>query len=411
MKRWLYAHRTVVGDLHRLEDLLTRRLGDLLVRATGETGAPKDVDGSFLVRLDSTVGGIPATKEVRALTGVASRRERRLRVPLSWYAATARPLYPVFDGVVEFEPLGSNAAQLTLTGPYTVPLGPVGAAFDAAGMRHVAERTAEELVQRLADQLMAAAQGGVPEQGTAEGPGEAAGTMGPLPATGIDQVHRLTVRDVMTPDPLVLDEQLPVRTAALLLFHYGVAGAPVVSEIGELVGVLSEADLLEKEAFPATGLGRAAIRSDRRREAVTVGEACSRPARVTHPDAGLHAAARVMLDHKVARLVVVDAGRLVGIMSRHDLLRALIRSDAEIQAGVDAVLRALAEPSVTATVEWGVVRLEGSARYRSRVPYIVRSLSEVDGVVTVAGDLEWDDDDVAPTSYGMPRLQHQKGPP
>jgi CBS domain-containing protein len=384
MKRWLYAHHTVGGDPAVLERLVREQLDELLVAATGGEGVDRAVDGTFTVHLDSSVAGVPAGKDIRVQTGVATRAHRRLRMPVAWAAATSRHLYPAFDGAVELEALSSNAAQLTLAGPYTVPLGPVGAVVDAAGLHRVAERTAAQLLRDLARAL-----------------GEAAGTgdvqVPPADAAdagavfGVVQPPRPTVGDVMTRDPVIIDESLPVRTAALLLFHYRIGGAPVVSELGELVGVLSEADLLEKEALLAGGFER--LRAQGRRDAVTTGEACSRPARVTHPEATLQMAAREMLDHQIARLVVVDRGDVVGIVTRHDVLRALVRTDAELQAAVDLVLRGLAEDEVTGDVEWGVVHLRGTTRLRSRIPYLVQALRDIDGIVAVDDELSWNDDD------------------
>jgi CBS domain-containing protein len=144
----------------------------------------------------------------------------------------------------------------------------------------------------------------------------------------------------MTEDPLVLLDDLPVRTAALLLFHLEVSGAPVVRADGQLVGVLSERDLLEKEALPPDRLGKQGMTAARRRDALTVGEACTRPAVTTVPDVPLRDAARTMVRKGISRLVVVDGSRVAGILTRHDVLQALLRTDAELQEAVDAVLAA-----------------------------------------------------------------------
>jgi CBS domain-containing protein len=133
----------------------------------------------------------------------------------------------------------------------------------------------------------------------------------------------MRVADVMTEDVLVVDEELPVRIAALLLLHHEIGGAPVVDVEGELIGVVSEADLLAKEIFPPQGCGKAADTARRRWSAVTVGELCSRPARTTAPDVSLHDAAQMMREEGIARLVVVAGSRIVGIITRYDILKAL----------------------------------------------------------------------------------------
>jgi CBS domain-containing protein len=200
----------------------------------------------------------------------------------------------------------------------------------------------------------------------------------------------------MTPDPVIFHEDQSLRLAAMLLFHQRISGAPVVTTQGRLVGVLSERDLLDKEAWPRYGTGRKADEADRRRSAVTVGEACTRPARETTPDTPLRTAARQMVDHDVSRLVVVEASRVAGIVTRHDILRALMRADADIQAVVDATLAGLDEPGVRAVVTWGEVEIDGAAKLRSRVARLVRLIEEVDGVMAVYGDLQWEEDDVLP---------------
>lgn len=102
---------------------------------------------------------------------------------------------------MELEPLDSHSAQLTLVGSYTVPLGLVGEAVDRFVWRGSSPRRRQARLRPL-DQ----------------------------PCTA------LCVRDVMTPDPLVLHADLPLRTAALVLFHYGVSGAPVVDSAAKRLG-------------------------------------------------------------------------------------------------------------------------------------------------------------------------------
>jgi CBS domain-containing protein len=110
-----------------------------------------------------------------------------------------------------------------------------------------------------------------------------------------------------------------------------------------------------------------------------------------------------MLDHGVARLVVIDSS-IAGIVTRHDVLKALLRSDAELQKNVDAVLASIQERDVRATVTWGEVTLKGTASLRSKVPQIVRMLSEIDGVIAVHGEPSWRDDDVLVGIYGSGAL-------
>lgn len=389
MKRWLYGYRTVHGDPVALEAAMLRRLRELFVRAT-ETDAPDvGVDGSFTARIDTQLAGLEPAEEVRVRVGVAERSDVRVQIPVHWHAAVLRRAFPTFDGVLELEPLASDRSQLTLAGAMTVPLGPVGAALDAAGMRALGERTVQRLVERMAGELQVMA--------TED-----------EPAASVNGLQ-LRVGDVMTPDPLVLAPEDSLRTAAKLLYHNDVSGAPVVDSNGGLVGVLSERDLMEKEASRAYGHGRHVDVAEAKRKALTVGEACSRPARTTVPEASLHDAARAMLDLDVGRLVVVNESRIAGIVTRHDVLTALIRSDDVLQATIEALLANEGEDRVQAATDWGVVTLRGTVTLRSRVRTIPERVAEVDGVIDVRTDFEWAVDDVlpeAPAGHGRPSGSH-----
>lgn len=376
MKRWLHRDRIVSGDVESLAGRLRGELRELLVAGTASPpGAPAG-DGSFLVRLAAPIFGAERTKAVRMTTGVATAAGNRHRIPLSWQADPASLAFPTFDGAIELEPLARTRAQLTIVGSYAVPAGVVGVMVDSILLHGVAERTAD----RLLDGLEMALGGPVAE---------------PPPPAGPDAP--MVVADVMTPDPLVLGDDQPLRTAALLLFNYGFGGAPVVNAHGALVGVLSEADLLEREARPRAGPARGGREASRRRDALTVGEACSRPALVTAADATLHDAARVLLDHEVARLVVVDGSSIAGIVTRHDVLRALLRADDLVQHAAAAVIERAGEPELTATVEWGVVTLTGTISRLSLVRVLTAEVEALDGVMAVIADaVDYRRDDVTP---------------
>lgn len=382
MASWLYTHRTVIGAPERLGDALRSDLRGLLRRATGSEDAAVGVDGSFTVRLDRNLTGSAVAKTVRMATGVATvldEVEQRLHIPLVWEARPGRYAFPTFDGAIELVPLSGHAADLVLIGTYQPPLGPLGEIADAVALYRVAQTTGERLLAALARNLEEAVRRGEPAEADV-----VASPTGPL-----------RVEALMTPDPMILTADMPVRTAALLLRHHGVHGAPVTDPHGALIGVLSEADLLEKEAAPRYGLGKAVDRSWQRREATTVGEACSKPARVTVPQATVHEAAREMLNARVARLVVIDDCRIAGIITRSDVLTALLRSDSALQAAVDLLLRDLDEPEIEAEVEWGKVQLRGRARLRSGIAAVVERVRGIDGVMAVDEELGWQEDDIS----------------
>lgn len=379
MKRWIYACSDVRGDAKTIETTLLVRAPDLFRTATSSPGNGPDGDGSILVELDSDVAHLDLAKQIRVHFGVAHRDRDRVVLPLTWRADPASRLFPRFDGALEWEGLSSAIGQLTLAGSYEVPLGVLGSVVDAVAIPGVARRTA----QRLVDSVAAALQKAVLQPSSVAAPVTGHGVM--------------RVRDVMSPRPIVLDESLPLRTAALIFFSADISGAPVVTPDGSLVGVLSEADLLAKEADDRFGFGRDYVEEDRRREAVTVGEACSRPARVTSPDSRLAAAAAEMLEHDVSRLVAIGGGRILGIVTRHDVLAALVRDDRSVLEEVHSTLHRLGLQDIDAVVEWGRVVLSGSTKLRSQAGAARQAVAGIDGVVSVAADqLTWEADDVLP---------------
>jgi osmotically-inducible protein OsmY len=109
---------------------------------------------------------------------------------------------------------------------------------------------------------------------------------------------------------------------------------------------------------------------------------------------------------RVKRLPVVDAGRLVGIVSRGDVLRIYLRADADIERDVERqVLRgvlALDPPEVSARVVDGVVTLTGTTDRRSTAGLALRLARAVDGVVRVVNDLRWNVDDIAEARLRYP---------
>jgi CBS domain-containing protein len=249
-------------------------------------------------------------------------------------------------------------------------------------LRDRADDTAQHLVTRLSRELSATADGR-PRPGT-------------LPPTETDDAPRVRVSDVMTSDVTMVAASASLRTAAAVLFSEGISGAPVVGDDGALVGVVSEHDLLARQAPPASGLGRRVAEQRRRHYAQSVAAACSLPAVVVAPDASVRDAAQMMLEHNIARLVVTEGGAIVGIVTRHDVLAALLRADDLVAATIDRMLRDRNEPGVTATVVDGVVALKGAVRMRSVATGLPRIVGGLDGVVSVETNLRWDTDDTRP---------------
>lgn len=135
------------------------------------------------------------------------------------------------------------------------------------------------------------------------------------------------VHDVMTRDPATVREDEPLVAALRTLLERQVSGAPVVNAAGELVGVISEHDLLEWQAdlvdrLTAEPPGDPAEYA-RRLESETVGQVMSRPARTIEESASLSEAIRLFRERRNRRLPVTSGDRLVGIVTRGDVLKAM----------------------------------------------------------------------------------------
>jgi len=206
---------------------------------------------------------------------------------------------------------------------------------------------------------------------------------------------RWRVRDVMSTDVVSIGKTTFYKEVARLMTEHKVSALPVVSKSGRLIGVVSEADVLRKEErrfqWLVSGLSAHARRERAKAGARTAAELMTSPVITTHPDASLASAARMMNDHHIRRLPVLDAsGALIGMVSRRDLLRVFLRPDADIGAEVHGVLTGvlLEDPqSVTVLVRDGVVTLRGSLREPELIPAALRLAADVDGVVSVTDEL------------------------
>jgi CBS domain-containing protein len=143
------------------------------------------------------------------------------------------------------------------------------------------------------------------------------------------QARHVRVTDVMTPVPVTLTEHQSVHHAGVILLRQGVSAAPVVDDDGGLVGVFSHSDVLARFASPRHRRGPLARVDDRHARAVTVGQACSRPAITVGAGTTVDTAARELLDRDVGRLIVVDEGALIGVVSRTDVLKLFLPEWAE----------------------------------------------------------------------------------
>ena len=200
------------------------------------------------------------------------------------------------------------------------------------------------------------------------------------------------VRDVMTTSVVTVDRITPYKEIARKLTEHQISGVPVLTMGRHVAGVVSEGDLLAaRDHNPVVGHGlRHRVASRNQHHSRTAEQLMTAPAVTTHPDATIAGAARMMNVHHVRRLPVVDPdGKLVGIVSRRDLLSVFLRPDAEIARQVGEILTELlpgGPTGIEVAVRNGVVTLSGQpelAAEEDLIPVAVRLAWDVDGVVDV----------------------------
>jgi len=192
---------------------------------------------------------------------------------------------------------------------------------------------------------------------------------------------RSYVRDIMTTAVVTVRPDTTYREVAALFRQHRVSGFPVTGDGGQVVGVVSETDLLALVAGEHRPAHRAAGQA-------TAGDLMTRPAVTVGPDDLVQTAARIMHKHRLQRLPVVGPdGRLAGIVSRADVLSVFRRSDEAIRREVTQDVIAdgfFTDPArLTVTVHHGVVTLAGAPGSVVLGASIVAQVEHLEGVVAV----------------------------
>jgi CBS domain-containing protein len=173
------------------------------------------------------------------------------------------------------------------------------------------------------------------------------------------------VRDVMTAPAITVGHAASFKEIVDLMLRHGVSALPVVDDTGSLLGMVSEADLMTR---PAEGGGR--------HRADTAAGIMSAPPETAHLDDTVRDLARRMVDNRRKHLPVVDSSRrLVGVVSRSDVLRMFDRPDTELAADVSDALaedQNLEGHALSVTARDGVVMIEGTVRRADDVAYVCR---------------------------------------
>lgn len=206
----------------------------------------------------------------------------------------------------------------------------------------------------------------------------------------------MNVSELMKTDVVTATPEQSLKDVAHVLVEHGISGMPVCEEEWRVVGVISEGDILYKvggrivrrhgplarliEGNASTVMTKAQAR--------TVREAMTAPAITIAPSRPAAAAARLMLEKGVNRLpVVTQDGRLVGIVTRADLVRAFARSDEEIAKEIrEDVLRHVlwVEPqTIAVAVRDGEVKLTGELGTSTDAEILEKLVEKIPGVISV----------------------------
>ncbi|WP_239013856.1 CBS domain-containing protein [Streptomyces sioyaensis] len=186
----------------------------------------------------------------------------------------------------------------------------------------------------------------------------------------------------MTGDVVRVRSRTSAQEMVRLLAEYDISGLPVVDGDDKVIGVVSATDLEPEGRRTGCGANPDA------------GQLMSVPARTVRADDSVVRAARLMSASGIERLPVVDEeARLVGMITRRDVLQIFARPDSAIRDEVmdEIVVRALwlSPRSVEVSVHDGLVTVAGSLESSGQVAVAIRMMRQVDGVTAVVNRLTY----------------------
>jgi CBS domain-containing protein len=205
----------------------------------------------------------------------------------------------------------------------------------------------------------------------------------------------------MTTQLVMVARDTPYKDMVERMVAGDVSGMPVVDVSGKLVGIVTEADLVSKEAYAGRRHRALALLADllsareHRWASKAVGsvaaDVMTKNVVVCRPDEDVRVVARRMLDRGIKRAPVVESGKLVGIVSRHDVLKMFARSDEAIAVDVGGLLAT--HPNrpddchIHYAVMGGMVTLTGDVRYEWDEAIVVSLVREIDGVIDIISQM------------------------
>jgi CBS domain-containing protein len=208
--------------------------------------------------------------------------------------------------------------------------------------------------------------------------------------------------DIMVRDVVAVGPEAPVREVALLMLERRISGVPVIDGERHVVGIVSEGDLIrrpeiETDQAPKGWLGLFLSEEERARDFVKshgrkASEVMTQPAISVSPDTPLAEVVRLMERHRIKRLPVIRQGKLAGLVTRADLLRALVAhhdvspaatNDRELRDRIDTMLRGedwAVSAYVNVNVENGVAQLWGTVESAAQREALILAVRGVPGV-------------------------------
>jgi CBS domain-containing protein len=206
------------------------------------------------------------------------------------------------------------------------------------------------------------------------------------------------VQDVMTTRVISVTEGAGYKDIVTLLRRHRVSAVPVLDAAGRVTGVVSGADLLMKQTAPALPVGAVRLawrlRERSKASACTAAELMTSPAVTVRAGADVARAARLMRDRNVRRLPVTGAdGRLVGIVSRTDVLSVYERPDEQIRDEITTGVlagRFLLDPlDFDVTVTSGIATIAGRVESGAVALSLLAAIRNVEGAVAVRDRLSY----------------------
>jgi len=208
----------------------------------------------------------------------------------------------------------------------------------------------------------------------------------------------------MTRDVRVASPETTLRELVRAMGDHHVHALPVVDDMRRVLGIVAVSDLLGDELTAEHVRTRLEHRGRVRPVGLTAGEIMTSPAVTIDQERTVSQAARVLHQRHIGRLPVVEPnGRLIGIVTRSDLITVFLHSDEELLAAVKeaiAVVDSSASPAISATVRSGVVVLQGSVLLLSKVLAVSDFVRRVPGIVRMDVEVTAAYDDVHSTMAG-----------